>query len=103
MGTNRTFGPIFHRDEFMVPLLELQEKIKSLEAEYRKGDEVISVKLTDVCNNPLSRPNRPSEFCNIQSIWGYWQDDLANFDSTPFWSLGNKSINYLDHFLECVK
>ena len=57
-GQNQTFGPIFHADEFLLPLLELQEEIKTLEAEYTSGEKKVKVMLKDVCNNPLSRPDR---------------------------------------------
>ena len=28
---NRTFGPIFHKEEFLLPLLKLQKEIEALE------------------------------------------------------------------------
>ena len=98
-GVNSTFGPIFHKDEFLLPLLDLQEQIKGLTAEFWNGTATIEVSLTDVCNNPLSRPDRPNEHCNIQSIWSYWQDKAENL--APKTNLLNVTMTYLDHFIEC--
>ena len=104
MEKNRTFGPVFHKDEFLIPLLELQEEIKNLVAEYQDGDKVIKVKLTDVCNDPLSRPDRKTEYCNIQSIWAYWQDDLETFETPVVWEDGNgRNLTYFDHFIQCSR
>jgi len=38
LDRNITLGPIFHRDEFLKPLLDLQEAIKGLEAPLEEGD-----------------------------------------------------------------
>ena len=94
---NRTFGPIFHRDEFLLPLLELQQDIMNLTVE--SEGEMISLK--DVCNNPLSRNDYKTGMCNIQSVWAYWQDNVTRLDQeTPF---NTKVLNYLDHFLFCTR
>lgn len=89
----------------MLPLLDLQEQIKNLVATYvdDKGNEV-PVRLTDVCNNPLSRPDKVNEFCNIQSVWSYWQDSVENLDFKKDVSQAgtNVTITYFDHFIECV-
>ena len=55
LDKNRTFGPIFNKKEFLLPLLKLQEDIMSITANFTNGDETELVRLTDVCNNPLSR------------------------------------------------
>ncbi len=79
----REYGPVFHRDEFLLPLLELQMAIEGIVAED-------GTKLEDVCNAPLEPQ---SHLCNIMSIWSYWQDDRATL---------NESV-YLDHFLMCSR
>ena len=38
LDRNITLGPIFHRDEFLKPLLDLQEAIKGLQAPLDEGD-----------------------------------------------------------------
>ena len=100
LDKNTTFGPIFNREEFLLPLLELQKQIMNITIE--SEGEVISLK--DVCNNPLSRPDRKTGFCNIQSIWSYWQDDQDIFDEIiDLEGLGVKNLTYLDHFLMCAR
>lgn len=99
LDQNRTFGPIFNHDEFLLPLLELQNQIVNLTVKF--NDKVITLK--DVCNNPMSRPDKANGICNIQSIWSYWQDSLENLDKvTPAFE-GKKNLTYLDHFLKCAR
>ena len=101
---NRTFGPIFHAEEFLIPLLDLQEQVKGLVAKYNDGDKTHDVMLKDVCNNPLSRPDREPDVdnCNIQSVWAYWQDNITVFENvTVTEDFGN--LTYLDHFLQCTR
>ena len=99
LDRNLTFGPIFNRDEFLVPLLKLQDQIMNLEVNF--NDTIITLK--DVCNNPLSRPDKDNGICNIQSIWSYWQDSLDNLDLITEGFLGKKNLTYLDHFLKCAR
>lgn len=40
--------------------------------------------------------------CAVQSIWGYYQDDLEIFDETST-DPDNRTVNYLNHFLDCSK
>ncbi len=98
LDENRTFGPIFHKDEFLLPLLQLQEDLYNIEAEMPDGKVI---KLQDVCNNPLSRPNSQKEtICNIQNIWAYWQDDVELLHNVHEWN--ERNLTYLDHFLMCA-
>lgn len=86
------FGPIYNK-EFMLEIFSLQEKIKSL----NDGS------LKDICFAPLSSPFREpvtTDDCAIQSVWGYFQDDLDEFDGTDTDPNGF-GTNYLDHFLLC--
>ena len=86
------FGPIFNK-EFLVEIFNLQERIKSLTDE----------SLKDICFAPLSSPFREpvtTDDCAIQSVWGYFQDDMSNFEDTDVDPNGYKT-NYLDKFLSC--
>ena len=92
LGVNRTFGPIFHKEEFLYPILELQQSIENLET-------ATGHKLKDVCNKPLSN----SDACLIQNIWAYWQDSKENLNVTRYNENLGRETNYLDHLLACVK
>ena len=103
---NRTFGPIFHKEEFLLPLLKLQKEIEALEVKSVGPDgKEKMITLKDVCNNPLSRPDKKTGICNIQSIWSYWQDSEETLNKlTECPSLApEKNCSYLDHFLMCAR
>ncbi|XP_011704595.1 PREDICTED: Niemann-Pick C1 protein isoform X2 [Wasmannia auropunctata] len=88
------FGPVFN-DTFLKTVFELQEGIKSIITSN-------NYTLADICFAPLTGPfTGPTTVkqCTIQSIWGYWQDNLSKFDSTD--EEGNYTVNYLDHFKAC--
>ena len=103
LDKERVFGPVFHKEEFLFPLLELQESIKNLSAQFPDGKGGFEqVYLKDICNNPLSRPDRETGVCNIQSILSYWQDKGENLNHTKVNNY-NKTLNYLDHFLKCAR
>ncbi|XP_076671119.1 Niemann-Pick type C-1a isoform X2 [Andrena cerasifolii] len=89
-----TFGAVFN-DTFLKTIFKLQEGIKQIITPN-------NYTLADVCFAPLTNsftgPPTVSQ-CVIQSVWGYWQDSMENFDmSTPD---GNFTVNYLDHFRVC--
>uniref|UniRef100_W4VRS2 Putative cholesterol transport protein n=1 Tax=Corethrella appendiculata TaxID=1370023 RepID=W4VRS2_9DIPT len=89
------FGPVFHK-EFLLELFNLQEKIKGLISEDGTG-------LEKICYAPLSSDFRgPIETsdCVVQSLWGYFQDDIDNFEYEDEDSQGFL-INYLDKFVQC--
>jgi hypothetical protein len=71
----------------------------TLEAPYKDT----KITLVDVCNNPLSRPDRTNNICNIQSVWSYWQDSIENLDHIKFWEFANRNLTYFDHLLKCAK
>ena len=86
------FGPVFNRD-FLLEVFNLQQQIKKI------NDEA----LKDICFAPLSTSYRgPTEIedCAVQSLWGYFQDDVDTFDSTDTDPNGFET-NYLDQFLKC--
>ena len=90
-GDNKTFGPVFNK-KFLLNVLDLQEQIKNLTFSYH--NELLS--LIDVCNQPLGKG------CNIQNIWGYWQDSPELLDFEKNITAGvNYFYSYLDHFLDC--
>ncbi|XP_077294393.1 Niemann-Pick type C-1a isoform X2 [Arctopsyche grandis] len=90
-----TFGPVFNKT-FMKTVFDLQEKIKAIGQSDGTG-------LEHVCFAPLTSPfSGPpqTESCVIQSVWGYYQDDMEIFDESEEDPLGFE-INYLDHFKAC--
>ncbi|KAG7205223.1 hypothetical protein KM043_018307 [Ampulex compressa] len=88
------FGPVFN-DTFLKTVYKLQEGIKRIMTPN-------NVTLPDICFAPLTSPfTGPTKVsqCAIQSIWGYWQDSLSNFDDSSVED--NYTVNYLDHFIAC--
>lgn len=59
--------------------------------------------LEKICFAPLSSdfrgPVEPSD-CVVQSVWGYFQDDLDTFEEENEDS-DNVIVNYLDRFMQC--
>lgn len=59
--------------------------------------------LESICFAPLSSefrgPVKPND-CVIQSIWGYFQDDVEKFEETEVDSKGF-NITYLDTLMKC--
>lgn len=92
-----TYGPVFNKS-FLLSVFELQEKIKALGADDDTG-------LEKICFAPLSSPfEEPitTEKCVVQSIWGYFQDDVDSFDETEVDPEGFET-NYLDRFKSCTQ
>ena len=58
----------------------------------------------DVCNNPKSRPDRQPDVssCNVQSLWGYWQDNVTLFDQEYQSPNIAKNMTWQDHFFMCT-
>jgi len=84
-------------DTFLKTIFELQEGIKSIITPN-------NYTLADICFAPLTGPfTGPTtvSHCTIQSIWGYWQDDLKKFENSE--EEGNYTVNYLDHFRVCLQ
>ena len=93
-GNDKIFGPVFQK-KFMLKTLELQEKIRNLTFMY----EDTQMSLNDVCNKPVGSG------CNIQNVWGYWQDDASLFNKVGIYGGGTESernVTYLDHFVDCT-
>jgi hypothetical protein len=78
------FGPVFNRS-YLLDLLDLQ---RGVEAVVSKEN---GITLQDVCNAPLTPQNTA---CNIQNVWGYWQDNVTTF---------GEGMSYLDHLVNCTR
>ncbi|KAG8178263.1 hypothetical protein JTE90_018810 [Oedothorax gibbosus] len=81
---NISFGPVFQQD-FLVASLELLLKIENLTSTFKNS----TVHLTDICLSPLKPLNTK---CAIQSLFGFFQNQLAFFDD---------ETRYLTHFRSC--
>ncbi|XP_043265268.1 NPC intracellular cholesterol transporter 1 isoform X2 [Colletes gigas] len=88
------FGPVFN-NSFLLTIYQLQEGIKQIVTPN-------NYTLANICFAPLTSPftGPPTvSQCVIQSIWGYWQDSVENFNATS--DEDNYTVNYLDHFRVC--
>ncbi|XP_055709096.1 NPC intracellular cholesterol transporter 1 isoform X3 [Phlebotomus papatasi] len=88
------FGPAFNK-QFLLDVFELQEAIKQLGREN-------GVSLEKICYAPMSSDFRGpvvTSDCVVQSIWGYFQDDMDTFENTD--DDNGFEINYLDHLAMC--
>lgn len=87
-----TFGPAFNK-EFLLNVFYIQESIKKLD----------NGKLSDLCYAPFRGPHMEGEEgienCLIQSVWGFLEDSMTNFNRESI-EEGFKE-NYLDQFLRC--
>lgn len=69
-----TFGPVFDK-QFLTDVFHLQEEIKNLG---KNG-----TMLKDICYAPMASVDADSvetDNCVVQSIWGYFQDELDRLD-----------------------
>lgn len=73
-------------------MYDLQESIKAIDDE----------SLAKICFAPLNSPFRDpvkTSDCVVQSLWGYFQDDLDTFNTVD--EEGDYNITYLDHLVVC--
>ncbi|KAG5682988.1 hypothetical protein PVAND_012302 [Polypedilum vanderplanki] len=95
------FGPVFN-DTFLLKVREIQESIKSIKLQNSDDDEALS----KICYAPLRSQyfeedqSQSVNDCVIQSVWGYFKDDIDTFEEIDTDSEGY-TINYLDHLLQC--
>ncbi|KYN10247.1 PREDICTED: Niemann-Pick C1 protein-like isoform X1 [Trachymyrmex cornetzi] len=90
------FGPVFNK-EFLLAVYDLQQQILQLGQETGEG-------LEKICYAPVQ-----SEFigpvtldlCTVQSVWGYFQNDLTLFNKTEM--IGEYKTNYLDYLYKCMQ
>ncbi|KAG5875522.1 hypothetical protein JTB14_013676 [Gonioctena quinquepunctata] len=90
------FGPAFN-DTFLKAVLDLQQKIESI-------GEGTSYSFDKICYAPLRKPGETEtsvDECVVQSIWGYYQDDVDTFDRTGE-DPDHYKTNYLDRFVKCA-
>ncbi|KAG7311994.1 hypothetical protein JYU34_001435 [Plutella xylostella] len=88
------FGPVFNAS-FLLEVRSLQERIKAL------GN---TTGIQDICFAPLSSPFTgpvTPDNCAIQSIWGWFQNDVEIFNETDVDDQGNE-INYLNKIIDCT-
>ena len=91
------FGPAFN-DTFLKEVLKLQEQIKAIGV----GTDHA---LEKICFAPLrsvGQVDTDVEECVVQSIWGYYQNDVTTFDETDVDPDGYET-NYLDFFVACAQ
>lgn len=91
------FGPVFN-DTFLKAVFDLQEKIKNIGAGTDHSFDKI-------CFAPLrsnGQEETNSNECVVQSIWGYYQNDMETFEETDTDDDGNV-VNYMDHFYACTQ
>ncbi|KAH8410547.1 hypothetical protein KR009_000183, partial [Drosophila setifemur] len=88
-----TFGPVFDR-EFLTKVLYLQEGIKKINAN--------GTTLKDICFAPLYKDGSEIEdtSCVIQSIWGYFEDDVERLDDND--EDNGFNVTYLDSLYQCI-
>ncbi|XP_012258607.2 NPC intracellular cholesterol transporter 1 isoform X2 [Athalia rosae] len=91
------FGPVFN-ETFLKTIFNLQEQIKNITTPDNYN-------LQDICfapkASPFEGPIRVSQ-CAIQSIWGYWQDNMEKFETSSE-DKYHYEVNYLDHFKACTQ
>ncbi|XP_017858960.1 PREDICTED: Niemann-Pick C1 protein [Drosophila arizonae] len=87
------FGPIFAKD-FLAKVLDLQQQIQNIEAN--------GTFLHNICYAPLKDDNTmvKASDCVIQSIWGYFQDDISRLDDND--EDNGFNVTYLDELYDCI-
>ncbi|XP_019872017.2 NPC intracellular cholesterol transporter 1 isoform X2 [Aethina tumida] len=91
------YGPVFN-DTFLKAVLDLQQQIKNIAKDTDHSFDKI-------CFAPLRTEGQKetnTNECVVQSIWGYYQDDVEKFDETSEDPNG-MIINYLDSFSNCAQ
>ncbi|KAI4456062.1 npc intracellular cholesterol transporter 1 [Holotrichia oblita] len=91
------FGPVFNAS-FLLAVLELQEAIKNIGAGTDHSFEKI-------CFAPLRTSGQvelSTDECAVQSLWGYYQDDIEVFEESDEDDNGFE-VNYLDRFISCAQ
>ncbi|KAF2896926.1 hypothetical protein ILUMI_09250 [Ignelater luminosus] len=91
------FGPVFN-DTFLKAIFDLQEKVKTI-------GHGTDHSFDKICFAPLRTKGQVKtnvEECVVQSVWGYYQNDMSTFDETDTDDDGYE-VNYLDHFVACTQ
>ncbi|XP_016911679.2 NPC intracellular cholesterol transporter 1 homolog 1b-like [Apis cerana] len=90
------FGPIFNK-EFLLAVYDLQHKI--LQLGQNEGEGLERICYAPVQNNftgPVTL-----NLCTVQSVWGYFQNDLNLFNKVD--NSSEYEINYLNHLYKCAQ
>uniref|UniRef100_A0A6P7GZ52 NPC intracellular cholesterol transporter 1-like n=1 Tax=Diabrotica virgifera virgifera TaxID=50390 RepID=A0A6P7GZ52_DIAVI len=90
------FGPAFNPN-FLKSVLDLQERIQSIGLG-------TSYSFDKICFAPLRKEGQKKTEvteCVVQSIWGYYQNDIDTFEEDGTDPLGYQT-NYLDRFIKCA-
>ncbi|KAF5295230.1 hypothetical protein FQR65_LT10514 [Abscondita terminalis] len=91
------FGPVFN-DTFLIEVFKLQEQIKNIGAE-------TDYSFDKICFAPLRSKGQVDtnlDECVVQSVWGYYQNDMDTFEETSKDDHKNV-VNYLDRFVSCTQ
>ncbi|XP_050099286.1 NPC intracellular cholesterol transporter 1 homolog 1b [Anopheles aquasalis] len=93
---NLTFGPAYDR-EFLLEVFRLQETIEQLGQEEGEG-------LERICYAPMTPVGAvtPLRDCTVQSVYGYFKNSLAAFNSVGTDAEGF-TVNYLDKINGCTR
>ncbi|KAH8387081.1 hypothetical protein KR093_004563 [Drosophila rubida] len=91
-----TFGPAYEQS-FLQEVFELQEQIMQLGMEDGAG-------LDKICYAPVLYPGvTPTvDDCLIQSIYGYFQNDMSKFQNS-YVDSQNYTVNYLNQIEDCLR
>ncbi|EDV98847.1 GH13378 [Drosophila grimshawi] len=88
-----TFGPVFDKN-FLAETLNLQEQIQNINAN--------GTFLKNICYAPLKDDNTDvaTSDCVVQTIWGYFQDDIERLDDNS--EDNGFNVTYLDDLYDCI-
>ncbi|XP_075158262.1 Niemann-Pick type C-1b [Haematobia irritans] len=91
-----TFGPAYEKN-FLMEVFKLQEEIQAIGMTEGKG-------LNRICFAPMLYPGEQAEIedCVVQSVFGYFQNDLELFE-TDYKDENGYDINYLNHLEDCLR
>ncbi|XP_065355610.1 NPC intracellular cholesterol transporter 1 isoform X2 [Calliphora vicina] len=92
------FGPVFDK-QFLIDVHNLQEDIRNLGSDIEGA-----TMLKDICYAPLVSGGQDKvkpEDCVVQSIWGYFRDDLERLDDED--DDNGFEVNYLDELYQCIQ
>jgi len=91
------YSSTFEKD-FLLQVLDLQNKVSQLQGTLIKENHTENVSLSDICFKPLYPDNLN---CTIQSIFGYWQNDRDTFLKV-IEDYGVVMHDYITHFENCA-
>ncbi|XP_011865983.1 PREDICTED: Niemann-Pick C1 protein-like [Vollenhovia emeryi] len=90
------FGPVFN-SKFLLEVYDLQQQVLQIGQETDEG-------LEKICYAPVrSEFTGPVtlDLCTVQSIWGYFQNDIETFNKTEV--IKGYTTDYLDHLYKCMQ